>query len=41
MRWRGLDRRKGVIKFWLGIKEEVISLEWRCFAPKGKGWLHR
>ncbi|KAL5318148.1 hypothetical protein ACEPPN_013207 [Leptodophora sp. 'Broadleaf-Isolate-01'] len=34
-------RRKEVVGFWLGSKEEVKSMECRGYVPNGKGWLHR
>jgi len=34
-------RRKEVVDFWLGSKEEVRSMGSRGYLPNGKGWLHR
>jgi hypothetical protein len=34
-------RRKEVIDFWLGSKDEVAAMEARGYVPNGKGWLHR
>lgn len=34
-------RRKEVLDFWLGSKEEVATMESRGYLPNGKGWLHR
>jgi quinol monooxygenase YgiN len=35
------DRKKEAKEFWLASKDEVASMEWQCYAPNGKGWLHR
>jgi len=34
-------RRKDVAKFWSESKEDIKQMEWRCYLPNGKGWLHR
>ncbi|OCL09737.1 hypothetical protein AOQ84DRAFT_290659 [Glonium stellatum] len=33
-------RREEVVGFWMGVKEEVKSMECRGYLPNGKGWLH-
>ena len=35
------DRRREILDFWLGSKEEVVQMEWKCYVPNWKGWLHR
>jgi len=35
------QKRKDVLDFWFAIKEQVKQMEWRCYVPNGKGWLHR
>jgi len=42
--WKALTEQTGskaVLDFWLGSKEEVMSMESQCYVPNGKGWLHR
>jgi len=34
-------RRKYMAEFWSESKEEIKQMEWRCYLPNGKGWLHR
>ncbi|EON63160.1 hypothetical protein W97_02387 [Coniosporium apollinis CBS 100218] len=34
-------RRKEVLDFWLGSKEQVATMESRGYLPNEKGWLHR
>lgn len=35
------SRRKDVAEFWTESKEYVKQMEWRCYVPNHKGWLHR
>jgi hypothetical protein len=37
----GYSRRKDVAEFWSESKDDIKQLEWRCYVPNGKGWLHR
>jgi quinol monooxygenase YgiN len=34
-------RRKDVAEFWSESKDDVKQMEWRCYVPNNKGWLHR
>jgi len=34
-------RTKDVADFWSKSKEDIKQMEWRCYVPNGKGWLHR
>jgi quinol monooxygenase YgiN len=41
--WEAMEVHKKadkVVKFWLGSKAEVKSMEGRAYVPNGKGWLH-
>jgi hypothetical protein len=35
------SRRKDIAEFWSDSKEDVKQMEWRCYVPNNKGWLHR
>jgi hypothetical protein len=30
------DRKGETLDFWLGIKEEVVQMEWKGYVPNGK-----
>ena len=35
------SRGKDVAEFWSDSKEDIKQMEWRCYVPNNKGWLHR
>lgn len=35
------SRRNDVAEFWSESKDDIKQMEWRCYVPNNKGWLHR